>query len=85
MFYIVHIYLKIAYVITYVITFIITELTHPLHINPPLNLSPHITKPIPNLTHIPPQKQQKCFTIQYDHNKCIVLMFWCKYIAVKAT
>ncbi len=46
---------------------------------------PYTTKPVPNLTCIPPQWQQKCFAIQYDHNKYIVLIFWCKYIVFKAT
>ncbi len=59
-------------------------LTHPLHLNPPLNLpmlpNLSLTLPVPHLN-----SRKKCFAIQFDHNKYIVLIFLCKYIVVKAT
>ncbi len=45
----------------------------------PSSLTPtHTTKPVP------PQQQQKCFAIQYEHNNYIVLIFWCKHTVVTA-
>jgi len=38
------------------------------------------TTPVPNFT----LKSSKCFTIQHEHNKYIILIFQCKYIVLKA-
>ncbi len=66
MFYIVLIYCnKYLHVITSVITFIITLLTHPLHLNPPVNLPipPNLSLTLP-VSHLNSSKS----VLQYNMN-----------------
>ncbi len=70
---------KYLYVVISVINFCnyIYNYTVDLSLTPQPTLNPtHTTKPVPKLTRITHLNSSKCFAIQYEHNK---------YIVVKAT
>jgi len=68
---------KYLHVFTAIIIFCNYIYIYPYTVDPSLTLNPtaRTTKPVPDLTRIPPQLQQKVFC---KHNKYIVPIFVCK-------